>query len=632
MSALTEAEALKAKCLPSKTSLQQQVSLNSDTCLLIITNMRHKLLVVTFFIFTAVFSAAQKRDTANAPQNFIGDRLFSGAIKTYPQIAEGIPIRSIVIILHKEGKRILADSTETAAFEQAFGLKPGASFKQYFADLAIKRIVDQPDIGNANYELYNNEISGPVTLLVNVFFLRPGESKVVAGIKGMQATKSLRGFPIIKETDHSKFMLVFNGGIGQFNEVNALFGQGKAFTQGNSIATDPAQPGVRYWGEAYLEPGIAGIARLGKSKMYAYGSGTVLISGRNSSDIYSAGPTVYANFERLYGGILGASLGKNKNTNFDLSYGRQFFQLNDGFLFSKFSGSSNAGERGSVYLNSRTAFQKSFLGKLNHKKWTLQAFWLEPQELFKASQQNTSYAGGGLTYNNNKTIDAGLYYIQTVGGTATYRTVNGHFAKKGMYVINPKLWLTNIAQTGLFFKSELAFQNHVNANMKSLGFYLGGGISKKDWKYKPSLQYRYAFMQGDDSLTQRYEKFDPMLTGGLGNWVQGINFRKVSGNGNIGSHRIELKAFFTKTFEASFDYFMLLAPSMENTGALAPLAKLKGRQYGQEFTFSTRYFLSNHFMLLGILSHALPGNATRNAFATPTRPWTSVQLALFMFY
>lgn len=608
------------------------MSPNGDTFLHMTNQTLSWLLSLWLLLLTPFFLGAQKNAQTEPEQVKFESDLFPGAIKIYPQIAEGIPIKSILIILHKEGKRVIADSIERTTFQNAFGLKPGAAFKQYFVDLAIKKILDQPDIGSANYELYNNEISGPVTILVNVFFLKNGETKAIAGNKGMKVSKSLRDFPVIKETDHSKVMLILYGGLGQFNEVNALFAQGNSFTQGNVIATDPAQPGVRYWGEAFLEPGLAGISRLGKSKLYAYGSGTVLISGRNSSDIYSKGPTVYADFERLYGGILGASLGKKGNNHFDLSYGRQFFQLNDGFLFSKFSGSSNAGERGSVYLNSRTAFQKAFLGKWQHENWTLQSFWLEPQELFKEAQQNTSYAGGGITYNNNKSIDVGLYYINTVGGSALYRTANGDFNKKGMYVINPKLWLSNIAQTGLFFKSEFAFQNHQNANMQSLAYYFGGGISKSKWKYKPSLQYRFAYMQGDDSLTQRYEKFDPMLTGGLGDWVQGINFRKLSGNGNITTHRVELKTYFTKSFDVSLEYFMLLAPSQENTGELPPLAKLKGKQYGQEITMTTRYFLSKNFNILGILSHAIPGNAVRNAFTTPTKPWTSVQLALFMFY
>ena len=107
----------------------------------------------------------------------------------------------------------------------------------------------------------------------------------------------------------------------------------------------------------------------------------------------------------------------------------------------------------------------------------------------------------------------------------------------------------------------------------------------------------------------------PILTGGLGNWVQGINFRKVVGNGNIISHRVELKANFTKTFEVSLDYFFLKAHTLSNLGALAPIAKLNGKTYGQEWTLNTRYFLNSHFLLLGILSYAQPGDAIKKCFS-----------------
>jgi hypothetical protein len=556
----------------------------------------------------------------------------SPSVQTFPQISEGIPVRAVVILLHKQGRMIVADSAETKAFYDAFGIRPGAGFKQYFADLAIKKIIEQPDIRTATYELYNNELSGPVILVVHVYFLNPGEQKEIVDKKGMMQSGKGRDFPVIAESSKAKLMLILNGGVGIFNEVNAFFGQGPAFTKGNPVADDAAEKGVRFWGEAYIEPGIAGITKLGKSKWYGYGAATVLASGRNTSDIYSSGPAAYLDWERLYAGVLGVGLGKKKQTNLDISAGRQFFQLNDGFLFSKFSGSANAGPRGSVYLNSRTAFQQSVLAKLHTGKWMVQGFMLEPEELFKDKQSNTSYAGGGITYNDNARMDAGLYYITVTGGTAQYRTPTGAFNKKGMYIINPKLWLKDIAGTGLFFKSEYAWQAHSNGQLKANAWYTGLGLSKSAWKLRPSLFYRFAYMQGDDSTTSRFERFDPILTGGLGNWVQGINFRKLVGSGNIVSHRVEAKAYVNKSFELSLDYFFLKANTLSNMGALAPIAKLTDKTYGQEITLTSRYFLSSHFMLLGVLSHAIPGNAIKTSFNEKVYPWTSAQMAIFMFF
>jgi hypothetical protein len=580
-------------------------------------------MAIVFFIFA---------ETLIGQDTLSSQREIQPAIKTYPQISEGIPIRSVIILLHEQDKMILADSIETQAFYDAFGLKPGTGFKQFVADLAVKKILEQPNVSTAYYELYNRELSGPVVLVVHVYFLKPGELKEMDGRKGMIPTRTFRSFPVINETKRSKLMFILNGGMGLFNEVNALFGQGAEFTKGNPIANNPAGKGVRFWGEGYLEPGIAGITRIGKSKWYGYGTVTILLSGRNTSDIYSEGPASYLDWERLYAGVLATGLGKNKQTNIDISAGRQFFQLNDGFLFSKFSGSANAGPRASVYLNSRTAFQQSAIAKVHSGKWMFQGFWLEPEELFKDKQSNTAYTGGGITYNDNKHTDAGLYYIRTTGGTSQYRTPSGAFDKKGMFIVNPKVWIKNIGGTGLYFMSEYAWQDHTNKKLQANAWYTGLGISKGRWKYRPSLYYRYAFMQGDDSTTAQFERFDPLLTGGLGNWVQGINFRKVSGNGNIVSHRVEAKAYFSKSFEVAFDYFLLNANTLANVGALPPLVKLDSRQYGQEFTLTTRYFLSRNFLLLGVLSHAIPGQAIKSAFKEEVYPWTSAQMALFMFF
>lgn len=549
-----------------------------------------------------------------------------------PQFAEGLPVLSVIILLEKEGRKVLADSLEQDAFYRAFQLRPGATFRQSLADLAITRINEESYIRDSNYELFNTSYGNPVILVVHVNFLNPGEMKSVAGKKGMTQTRSFKGFPVITETNKSKLTFILNGGAGLYNETNGLFSKGPEFTQGNPIADNPAVKGERFWGEMYIEPGIGGITRMGKSNSYVYGAASFLFSARNTTDLYSNSSAIYADFERLYGGLLFAKLGKHKNTILDVSYGRQFFQLNDAFLISKISGSANAGPRGSVYLSSRTAFQKAGLLKLQSGKWTVQGFYLEPEELFKDNQSNTAYGGGNVNFNNNEWLDAGLAYITTAGGTAKYNAPFGSFNKKGMYIINPKLWLKNIGKTDIFFKSEYAFQSHHAADMRSNAWYVGAGIYKKKWKFSPSMYYRYAYMQGDDSATTTFERFDPILTGGLGNWVQGIDFRKVVGNGNIISHRVELKANFTRTFEASLDYFFLMANSTANTGGLAPITKLNAKNYGQEITLTTRYFLNNHFLLLGVFSYAKPGDAITKAFADKVYPWMSYQAALFMFF
>lgn len=553
-------------------------------------------------------------------------------VEVPPVAAEGLPIRNVVILLVEEKTTRQADSLELAAFYNAFGLLPGAGFKQQVADLALNTIRKQPEVKAAEYHVYNHEPGGPVVLVVQAVMLRPGELKEVEGRKGMAVSGGMQSFPTIIETDRSKVTFILNGAVGLFNEVNALFAQGPAFTEGNAIADDPATEGVRFWGEAFIEPGIGGITRLGNTKIYPYGAMSFLVSGRNSSDIYSEGPTVFGAFERLYGGVLLPRLGRRHHINIDLSAGRNFFQLNDAFLFSRISGSANAGERGSVYLSSRTAYQMTALAKVQVGRFTADGFFLEPQELFKDRQANTRYLGGGLTYNNNDNLDIGCTYISIPSSLAQNTAPTGRIPVEGIYVINPKVWISDILGTGLFVKTEYAWQSHATADMRAHAWYAGVGIRKSEWRMRPSLYYRFAFMQGDDPATPTYERFDALQTGGLGNWVQGINFRKISGDGNLVTHRVELKVSPRRNWDISLDYFMLMADQLNNLGGLAPISTLQDKELGHEVTMTLYHSIGRRYLFLGIFSWSRPGEGIELPFEDQARDWTSLQGALFMFF
>lgn len=553
-------------------------------------------------------------------------------IKVYPANSEGVPIYSIIMLIHKDGQTIVADSAVVAQFDKGVNIYPGMAFSQPVADMAMKRIESNAKVKSASYELYGTQVGGNLIFVVNIYLLQPGEHKSISGKSGMIASKSIRDFPTLLETDHAKLTLILNGGAGLYNETNSFFGQGAAFTKGNPVANDPAGKGVRFWGETYLEPGVAGITQLGRSKIYAFGALSAMVTARNAADIYSSGSAAYIDFERLYGGLLFTGLGKSKQGAIQLSYGRQFFQLNDGFLISKYSGSANAGKRGSVYLNARTTFQKAGLLRINARRWSLEGFYLEPEELFKDKQSNIGYAGANIGYNDNKHFDVSIAYLNRVSGTGNYITPFGEIPRKGLSVFNPKVWITNIGGTGLFFKSEYAYEAHTDHRMRANAWYAGVGIDMKKWSYRPMLYYRYAFMQGDKGSDNRYTRFDPILTGGLGDWVQGIIMRKMLGSGNIITHRLQYKMFPSQSLELSFDYFHLQADAYSNLGGPAPLSELKSKHLGDEFTFTGRYFINNHFMLLGVVSYAHPGSGIRKAFTEPTKDWSSVQLALFMFF
>ncbi len=574
----------------------------------------HVCLILFLFAFTAI---AQQTQRVN------------------PQFARGNVINDVRIVLVQDSLQTTASQQELQGFYNAFFIKPGTMFNPLITDLAISRITKEANVKNAYYELYDAEmgsgtVSRPVSIIIYVDMLAEDEESILK--KGMLATKKASDFPLLFESPQSQIKFLVNGGVGLYNDENALFGQGAAFTQGNPIADNPAGEGNRFWGETFVEPGISAISKLGQSNVYAYGEASALVSARNTDDIYSSGSTAYFGIERLYGGFLVTGLGNKNNITINANYGRNFFQLNDGFLFSRFSGSSNAGERGSVYSSSRTTYQKNGNLSIQWDKFRFSGHFLEPQELFKDRQQNTNYAIGTFNYNNHKNLDTGISYISTTGGKSQYGTRDAAIAKKGMYVINPKLWLTNIAGTGLFFKSEYAYQSHSSEDMQSYAWYTGLGYSMKNLKTTPSVYYRFAFMKGDDPDTEQYERFDPILTGGLGNWVQGLNFRKVLGNGNLVSHRVEMTSWISPTMSLSLDYFYLQADRLNNVGGLPPITTLSSKTLGHETSLSIKGLLKEHFTLLGVVSYGIPGDGLDAAFAEPLPNWLTVQAAIFINY
>ncbi len=549
-----------------------------------------------------------------------------GLIEIPPISAEGFPVENIeVYVIEKDPTRLVRDK-EYADFLSYFNLENKGLFNKSVYDLIRKGIADMAPVAQVTYGVYNAQVSGQVTVK---WFITLGEKEEEEGI-GFFRTGKWGDLPLLLETKRSKITFLLNGGLGAFLEKDAFFGEGDAFTQGNPVADDPASGGASSWLEVFLEPGIGGISALGKSDLYIYGALSGLFSARIGTDIFSEGSTIFGGFERAYAGFIWARLGKGNKGNLNVSGGRNFFQLNDGFLFSRISGSANAGDPGSTYLSSRTAFQKTVLATYTQGNWTVSGFFLEPDELFRDRQTNINYTGLTVGFNNNTTVDANITAINRTGGSGDYRLPNDQsLEKKGLWVINPKLWLVDKLQTGLFLKSEFALER--KSGMRAHAWYLGGGIKKSQWTFKPSLYYRYAFMQGDNPETKTYERFDPLLTGGLGTWVQGLNFRKVIGAGNIISHRIELSGYLVDKLRLSFDAYFLKAHQLNNLGGLAPISELQSKNFGQEYTLAGQYSFNPNYLLLAVVSGAFPGGAIQDNLPD-SRPWQTFQLSLFAFY
>ena len=156
------------------------------------------------------------------------------------------------------------------------------------------------------------------------------------------------------------------GGAGTFNDFEAFFQHSAEFTKGSPIAKHPAPPGYASWLEADLELGVGGIIKIGKAPVYPYFGLSGMMTGSTGQDLYTNMTRGFTDFERAYLGVIFTDPRNGFTAN--ISAGKQSFQLNDGFLFSKYSGSANAGPRASLFLSAIQA-HSGHLRLRGQKEW-----------------------------------------------------------------------------------------------------------------------------------------------------------------------------------------------------------------------------------------------------------------------
>ncbi|MBE5229092.1 MAG: alginate export family protein [Microcystis aeruginosa PMC 728.11] len=545
-----------------------------------------------------------------------------------PNFGEGFPIERVFIYVRNPSNDPKQEEESRRQLANSFGIRAGGNFSPLLADQGLNQVQRLPFVESAEYRLYQSNLPGVVivALLVN---LKPQEVSQVPGPKpprGMVISGKLRDFPTLYESDRSLVKLILNGGVGVFSDTNPWFGNPENF------APSSYQPkGTITWGEFYLEPGLAGITGLGNSPVYIYGGASYTVSGTVQPDIFRTDSRFYGNIERLYGGFLVAKTGNPLV--FNLSAGRQIFQLNQGFLFSQFSGSANALDRAASYSNPRTAYEMTVLSDLRWGYFRLQGFFLEPDEL-SVADSNTQYLGISAQYNNNQGVEAVLTYVGVPQSSRTYLLPDGErLTRQGLQVINPRLQLSPLfGVPGLWFQGEYAYQFNDRYSMSAQGGYLWLGYSVQNVRWQPSFSYRFAGFSGDNPKTATYERFDPLQASGLTDWLQGISLGKVYNNSNSFSHRVNFTVMPTSNFELSLDYYYRFADTLNNLGGNPALQTLKSYDLGHELLLIGRYYLSQNFLLQGVGSVAFPGTAIRLAADNNTSPWVTLQVSLFMFF
>jgi hypothetical protein len=444
-------------------------------------------------------------------------------------------------------------------------------------------------------------------------------------------TSDIAEFPTIYENDSSKFVFILNGGAGIFSDIEPWFGgYGEAFNGGNPTAEDPLGPGTSTWVEGYIEPGFGGIFQLSDYPLYPYGAVSYLISGSDGHDIYNSGTRGFGDFEKLYAGLIWDLPGEQSLL--DVAVGRQIYQIRDGFLLSKIPVSTSIGERAALYLGPRITSKFTALAKIKSADLGLDAFFIEPSEISEIAS-DTQVAGFDLR-NTYKRANVALSYFYVPQSKTTYRSPNGdRLPREGLRTFNPSLSFTDLFNVeGSWMKAEYAYQNHEDFDMSAQAGYLWAGYRAKKYAWQPAFSYRWSIFTGDNPETPTFERFDPLFSGGLGNFLPGIVFSKVYKNSNLITNRATLSVKPLKNLELTLDYFNHRADTLNNLGGIGPLQTLASKDIGQEFTLTMFHYIGTHLFLQGIASVGIPGEAIEGAVEGSAENWYTLQAALYMFF
>jgi hypothetical protein len=434
-------------------------------------------------------------------------------------------------------------------------------------------------------------------------------------------------FPNLVLNDRARVTLILNGALGAYSDTYPWFGDAATFNGSSPLATNPPKGRRASWGEMTVEAGMGGITQLGRAPVYAYGAATALFSAAAGQDLFTNDTRGLVRVEKAYVGLLYAD--RPSRTSVNLSFGRQNFNLSDGFLISQFSGSANAGPRPGLYLNPRIAFDMTAILDIKLDTVRLKAFYLNPDEL-EQFESRTEYAGLNLSWAASPKTRLGATSIWIPQSDSLFRLPDGNrLAREGVHTLAFDARFDDpLGVNGVWLQSEYARQRNAG-QMRAWATYGTVGYRFADNGWKPAVSYRFSAFSGDDPTTSTYERYDPLLSGGLAEWVQGVSFKKLVGNSNMNVHRLRATASPSKKLNLTFDLFDFEARERNNLGGNPALGTLASHDIGREVTLRADWFAMRRLYVLFVASHAVPGDAIRAAAANGARPWTTLQASAF---
>lgn len=510
-----------------------------------------------------------------------------------------------------------------AEIRNTFKIYPHTVNRTILLDSYIERVKQLPVVDKASYEI-QPAATGGIDIYVDVTLASTPKTK------GQKSGAFIRGnskdFPVLYLDKKSLLTLKISAAEMLYMNNNAWYARPDLMLAGNPLVDHPAGKGATGWVEGWASAGIYGITALStKYSIYVYGGVSYIVSG-------SAGRELFTDRSRVYGGVEDAFVGisggignwRGNSLQYNISYGRQQFSIGQGFIIRNTA--SNGDNRGALQLNPRWAADYLFLTSFRYNRFMIQFFQLDPDEL-PVVDSHTIIRGINTEWGDGNAYQLGFSFLQVPHSRFTYYTPKGdQYGREGLQVYNIRYYGNRPpGVAGLFYKTEFAYERNSRFPMAAFAGYGEAGWSFSNARLRPTVSYRFAYFSGDNPDTKRYERWDPLLSGGNAEeWVLGANHFKVVQNSNLIAHRLQLSLRPSRKVELVPQFFYFQAVSKNNIGGNPALSQLAHKPYGYEMNMTGKYFYSRNWYFHGHIAYTIPGSGVRSALNDDAKPWLSI--------
>lgn len=332
---------------------------------------------------------------------------------------------------------------------------------------------------------------------------------------------------------------------------------------------------------------------------------------QQESDFFTLG--TYDNYrhankteELFLGWKSGKLLDEDEKIFVDLSGGQQNFKLGSGFLLNY--GADNGGSLGTGWINPRTAFANTLIGRLNIIDVKFEGFYLQTRPLNPAEKKY--YQGGNVEYVISESSTFSLSYINT--GNNRFLHKNGSHNSLGLQEINNDTFNARFDFSpweNVTVSTEYAYQlNSTKVSTKKTlnktNHHASGGFGQIEYKrddlfLQPAISYRYAVQSnGFDAMSPGFSTW--------GTWFQGeITGEWVLDNANLRTQvgRLVLTPEENLTLNLLYYHF-----TFDNARAF----DLISANYGNEVNFLTDWDVSDSWAISVGLEAFIPNEGGKD--------------------